>query len=197
MAGVNQLFEMVRHLRNSRRLEKPRDLELNLRDVVDVAENVGGQERISARREEVIVNTDLLDLEDLCPVLGQHLLERRPWRDEGPRQAVPARETQLSRQADTLHFAGRAFWDFPDDEDLARDLEVGDAPDGELTNVFRRRHSVGPQHDGRRDVLTQRGVGDGKGHGLCHRRMFQEHFVNFPWGDFLPTAIDDLAVCGP
>ena len=87
MAGVNQPFEMVRHLRNGRRLEKPRNLELDLRNVVDVAENVGGQERVSARREEVIVNTDLLDLEDLCPVLGQHLLERRPWRDEGPRQA--------------------------------------------------------------------------------------------------------------
>ncbi len=106
--------------------------------------------------------------------------------------AVPARETQFRRQADTLHFAGRAFWDFPDDEHLARDLEVGDAPDGELTNVFRRRHSVGPQHDGRRDVLAQRGMGDGKGYGLCHRRMFQKHFVDFPRGDFLPAAIDHL-----
>ena len=49
-----------------------------------------------------------------------------------------------------------------------------------------------PQHDRRGDVLTQRGVGDGKGYGLCHRRMFQEHFVDFLRGDFLPTAIDDL-----
>ena len=100
------------------------------------------------------------------------------------------RETQSGRQADTLHFAGRAFWDFADDEHLARDLEVGDAADGELTNVFRRRGSVGPQHDGRGDVLTQRRVGDGKGYGLCHRRMFQEHFVDFPRGDLLPTAIN-------
>ena len=52
--------------------------------------------------------------------------------------------------------------------------------------------ACGPQHDGRRDVLAQRGVGDGKGYGLCHRRMFQEHFVDFLRGDFLPTAIDDL-----
>ena len=120
--------------------------------------------RISAQCEEIIVNTDLLDLQDLCPVLGQRLLERRPWRDGGPRQAGAGRETQFSRQADTLHFAGRAFWDFPDDEHLARDLEVGDAPDGELANVFRRRRSVRPQHDSRRD---------GKGYGLCHCRMFQ------------------------
>ena len=52
--------------------------------------------------------------------------------------------------------------------------------------------SVGPQHDRRRDVLSQRGMRNGKGYGLCHRRMFQEHFVDFLWGDFLPTAIDDL-----
>src|SRR6266436_4990059 len=129
---------MVRHLRNSGRLEKPRNLELNLSDFVYVGEDVGSQERVSARREEVIVNTNLLDLEDLCPVLGQHILERRPWRDVGPRQASAGRDTQFSRQADALHFAGRAFWDFPDDEYLARDLEVGDAPDGKLTNVFRR-----------------------------------------------------------
>ena len=111
---------------------------------------------------------------------------------EGSRQGDVGRETEFRRQADTLHFAGRAFWDFRDDEHLARDLEVGDAPDGELANVFRRRRSVRPQHDGRRDVLAQRGMGDGKGYGLCHRRMFQEHFVDFLWGDFLPTAIDDL-----
>ena len=52
--------------------------------------------------------------------------------------------------------------------------------------------ACGPQHDRRRDVLTQRGVGDGKGYGLCHRRMFQEHVVDFLRGDFLPAAIDDL-----
>ena len=35
-------------------------------------------------------------------------------------------------------------------------------------------------------------MGDGKGYGLCHCWMFQEHFVDFLRGDFLPTAIDDL-----
>ena len=48
------------------------------------------------------------------------------------------------------------------------------------------RRRVGPQYDGRRDVLAQRGVGDGKGYGLCHRRMFQEHFVDFPWRESSP-----------
>ena len=157
-----------------------------------MAENVSGHERISAQREEVIVNTNLLDLKNHCPVLCQHLLKWRPRRDEGPRKCHASRETQLGRQADTLHFAGRAFRDFLYDEHLARDLEVGDAAAGELTYVFRRRHSVRPQHDRRGDIFTQRGVGDRKGHGVCHRWMFQEHFVDFLGGDFLATAIDHL-----
>src|SRR5262245_5125393 len=191
-AGLNHLFEMVRHLRNRRCLEKSRGLELNFRKVVDVAENVCGEERVSTRRKEVIVDTNLLELEDLRPTLGQQFLEGRLWRDEGRRQSSTGRKTQFGRQADTLHFAGRAFWNFTDDEDLARDLEVGDAADGELTYVFRRREAVGAQHDRRGDVLPQRGMGDGKGDRLCHRWMFQEYFVDFLGGDFLPTAIDDF-----
>src|SRR5258708_3954505 len=123
---------MVRHLRNGRRLEKSRNLELNLRDVVDVAENVRGQKRVSARREEVLVNPERLARQDFCPALGGRLGGRRRGRDEGGGQGGADRETQFSRQADTLHFAGRAFWDVLDDEDVARDLEVGDTADGEL-----------------------------------------------------------------
>ena len=40
MAGLDQLFEMVRHLRDGRRLKKSRGLELNFRNVVDVSENM-------------------------------------------------------------------------------------------------------------------------------------------------------------
>ena len=64
----------------------------------------------------------------------------------------------------------------------ARDLEVGDAPDDELTNFFRRRRNLRPQHDRRPDVFAERGVGDSKGYGLCHRRVFQENFIDFPRG---------------
>src|SRR5258706_604834 len=35
--------------------------------------------------------------------------------------------------------------------------------------------------------------GTGKGYRLCHRRMLQQHVVDFLRGYFLPTAIDDLA----
>src|ERR1700730_10148962 len=97
---------MVRHLRNSRRLEKSRKLELNLRDFECMAEDVGGPERVSAQCEEVIVNPDLFDLEDLCPAFGQRLLESCAWRDEGSWQGSADRVTQFSRQADTLPFAG-------------------------------------------------------------------------------------------
>ena len=43
-----------------------------------------------------------------------------------------------------------------------------------------------------RDILAQCRVGDGKGYGFCDCRMFQEYFIDFLWGDFLPTAIDHL-----
>src|SRR5262249_3146652 len=176
-AGLNHPFEMLRHLRGGRRREKSRGLELNFRKVVDVGENVRGEERVSARRKEVIVDTDLLELEDLRPTLGQQFLEGRSWRDEGRRQGSAGRKAQFGRQADALHFAGWAFWNFTDDEDLARDLEVGNAADCELTYLFRCRDAVGPQHDRRGDVLPQRGMGDRKSYGLRHRRMFQEYFV--------------------
>src|SRR6516162_755618 len=192
LVGLNHPFEMLRYLRDGGRLEKFRGPELDLRDVVDVGENARGEERVSARRKEVIVDTDLLELEDLCPTLGQQCFEGRSWRDQGRRQSSAGRKAQFGRQADPLQFAGGAFRNFIDDEYLARDLEVGDAADRELTYFFRRGHTVGPQHDRRSDVLSQRGMRDGKGYGLGHRRMFQEYFVDFLWRDFLPTAIDDF-----
>src|SRR6266852_386637 len=144
---------MVRHLRNSRRLEKPRNLDLNLRDFVYVAEDVGNQERVSARRKEVIVNTDLRDLEDLCPAFGKQLLRRCPRRDEGPRRGSAGRETQLVGQASTLLLSGWAFWYFADDEDLAWNLEVGNPANGELAYIFRGGKALRPQYDSRGDVL--------------------------------------------
>ena len=73
------------------------------------------RERVAAQREEVIMDTDLFDLEDLGPEFGQHLLEVRPRRDEGLLRDDEAREPQLRRQADTLHFARWALWELLDD----------------------------------------------------------------------------------
>src|SRR4029077_747951 len=64
-AGLDQPLQMARHLRHGRGFEESRDLELDLRHVVDVTENTEGQERVPSRREEVIVNADLLDPKDL------------------------------------------------------------------------------------------------------------------------------------
>src|SRR6266478_7289301 len=147
LSGVNRLFEIVRHLRHGRRLEKSRGFDLDFRNVVDVPENVRGKERISARCEEIVVDSDLLQLEDLGPAFAQQSLEVRSWRYESRRRRASACESQLRRQADALHFAGRPFWNFADDDYLARDLEVGDVADGELTYFFRRSDTVRPQHD--------------------------------------------------
>jgi hypothetical protein len=78
---------MTRNVRYGRRLEKSRKIAFTLRDFVCMAEDVDGQERVSATCEEIIVNPDLVDLKDLCPALGQQLLEGCPWRDEGLRQS--------------------------------------------------------------------------------------------------------------
>ena len=126
-------------------------------------------------------------------MLGQQFLQRRSWRDEGLREGGPVARPSLAAKPIRCTLPVGPFGISSDDEHLARDLEVGDAPDGELTNVFRRRRSVGPQHDRRRDILPQRGMRDGKCHGLCHRWMLQQHFFDFLRGDFLPAAIDDLA----
>src|SRR6266536_5070712 len=106
-------------------------------------EKVGGQKRVSTQCEEIIMDTDLFDLKDRRPDSGELFLERRPRRDEGLRCCGGAHEPQSRRQADALHFARRAFWDLLDDKHLARDLKVGDASDGELTNVFRCRLGAG------------------------------------------------------
>src|SRR5262245_47475715 len=123
---------MVRHLRHGRRFEKSRDLELDLSQIVDVAENAGSQERVAPRREEVIVNADLLDSKDLRPALCQLTLERSPRRHKGLPRFKAAREPELIGQPDPLDFAGGALGDALDDDDLTRDLEIRDASHGKL-----------------------------------------------------------------
>src|SRR5947209_4945921 len=123
-ASAHRLFKTIRHLCNGWCLEELRNAEFNLRNFEYMAEDMGSQERVSARAEEVIVNADPFDLEELGPVIGQRGFERRAWRYEFLASAV--RKAQLGRQADTLHLAGRAFGDFADYEDLTRDFEIRD-----------------------------------------------------------------------
>ena len=134
--------------------------------------------------EEIVINADPFELQHLSQS-GQRLLQRDAWRNEGRPHGRLACDPQLSRQSDPLHLAGRPFGKFADHQHVARDLEVGDAPVGEPANVFRRRRSMGPQHDRRGDVLAQRRVGDGKGYGLRYRRMLQENLFDFLWGKLL------------
>src|SRR5262249_51252767 len=96
---------------------------------------------------------------------------------------------QLVRQPDTLDFAGRSLGDVLDDDDLARDLEVCNAPGGELTNIVRCCGRIWPQYDRRRDILTERGMRNGECHGLCHRGMLQEHGLDLLRRDLLPSPI--------
>src|SRR5215510_5576222 len=175
------------------RLEDAGDFDRYGHELVQAYEDARSLKRVPAQGEEIIMDTDLFEFQHLCPDSGQHLLERRPWCHEGRPENSARCEAQLGRQPYTLHFAGRTFRDFTDDEYLARDLEIGDASAGELTNVFRRSRGVGPQHDRRGDILAEPSMGDGEGDGLGHCWMVQQHFVDFLWSDLLPAAIDHLA----
>src|SRR5947199_6147269 len=121
------------------------------------------------------------------------LLKSRPWQHDGPQRRSAGSETQFIGQADPLLLAGWAFWYFLEDQDLARDFEVSDPSNDELTELLRHGQGLRPQYDRRGDILTQSGVGDSKGHRLCHRWMLQQNVVHFLRGYLLPTAIDDLA----
>ena len=110
---LDQRLEMMSRLRDGRRLEKARNLDLELHDVVDIGDKLRDKQRVSAQGEEVIVDPDPFDLEDLCPAFGQYLLKRCPRRDEVLRHGDAARQAQLCRQADTLHFARRASRELP------------------------------------------------------------------------------------
>ena len=136
MAGLDRRLDMLGHLRDGGRLENTRGRDLELHDLAQSAENAYRQKGVATQCKEIIVDTDLFDLKNRCRNAGQHLLERCPWGDRRSREGGVGRETEFSRQADTLHFAGRTFWNFRDDEHLARHLEVGDAPMGEPANLL-------------------------------------------------------------
>ena len=50
---------------------------------VQMGEKACAEKRVPAQGEEVIMDTDLFELQRLGPDFGQHLLDRRAWRDEG------------------------------------------------------------------------------------------------------------------
>ena len=53
--------------------------------LVNMGKKLCDQERISAQHEEVIMDTDLVDLEDLCSGFGQHFFKGCSWDDKGYR----------------------------------------------------------------------------------------------------------------
>src|SRR5215472_364165 len=58
---------MASYFRDSGCLEKAGDLDVKMHDVAYVGENVDSQKRVSSQCEEVIIDTDLFDLKDVCP----------------------------------------------------------------------------------------------------------------------------------
>src|SRR5215470_12421259 len=96
-------------LGDSRCLEEPRKLKLDLRELGYVAENISSQKRVSARHKKVVVNANLRDFENFGPVFGKRSLQLGPRLDERSQRRSASREAQSIGQADALLLSGWAF----------------------------------------------------------------------------------------
>ena len=69
-AGFDQRFEILRHLGDGRRVEQAHDPDFEMHGIVNAGENMRGQKRIAAQREEIVVNADLLEAKHVRPDSG-------------------------------------------------------------------------------------------------------------------------------
>src|SRR5712664_3488450 len=74
---------MLGNLRYGRCLEEAAEGDLDVRRVAYAGQELGGQDRITAQLEEVVVDTYTFETEDGSPEPCQHLLKRRAWRGVG------------------------------------------------------------------------------------------------------------------
>src|SRR5262245_54180251 len=71
-------------------------------------------------------------------------------------------------------------------------LEVGKPIRCKLTNFsFSNGHTMF-KYNSCGDILAKGRMWGRERYCLGHRRMFQKHFVDFTWGDFFPSTIDDF-----
>ena len=69
-AGLDQRFEIFRHLGNGRCIEQAYDPDFEMHDIVNAGQNVRGQKRIAAQREEIVMDADPVEAKHLRPDAG-------------------------------------------------------------------------------------------------------------------------------
>ncbi len=87
-----QEADRLRQLGRGREGEQVLDGEVDAEDVADPGENLGGEQRVAAELEEVVVDADRLDAEDLLPDAADLLLALVPRRLVGVEQLRPGVE---------------------------------------------------------------------------------------------------------
>src|SRR2546427_91017 len=118
--GSHRGLEVTSHLRDRWRFDEAGDGDLDVQGIVDAGEEVCGQEGVSTRGKEVVMDPHVLDIEDLGPQVSEHLLERCAWCHERLWRDGRAGESELRRQSVTLHFTRRTPGELRDDTQMAR-----------------------------------------------------------------------------
>ena len=149
---------MLGHLRDRRRIEQAGNLDLELHRFVNADQCLGGKQRVAAEREEIVMDADLVAPQDVGPYSGEYIFERRAWRNKGLRRVDAVRETQFHSKPDAPHFAGCAFGQFLEEQQLTRHLELGEPRHGELLRYFSLSPWRAAGHNGRGHVFSQSGV---------------------------------------
>src|SRR5260370_32194937 len=145
--------------------------------------------------EDMFVNTDLIQLQELGPDIGQLALQFRAGRNQLA-LAFHARPWQRYRESGdefvALDLSGGPFRDFRHKTDETRDLETGQALAGEVSEAVCADLGVLTQYDGGSDVLAKSLVEDRERDGFDHVWMAQQRLFHLGRRDLLASAIDDV-----
>ncbi len=162
----------------------------------EFGEHLGGEQRIAAAVEEVVVRADRIGLQQAPPDAQHIALQRRQQRirSGGARARLGgAHRQQRIAQAVTQHLAGQPARQFVEQLDAPRHLEVHQFATQILAQRLRLHLHARPQHHRGGHVLTETRMRHGERRGLGHRRVAQQCIVDLLQADLLAAAVDHLA----
>jgi hypothetical protein len=144
------------------RLEDVAQRQFNVKGFAQTRDKLRGQQRVSARVEEVVFDADALDAEHLGPHPAQQLLDRRPRRDVAPRQSARA-----------VGRGQRAAVDLP----VGRQRQTVERDEGRRDHVLRQHPAQVPPQLGRPGHLAPRDA-DQVGHEprVAHPLLAPHHY---------------------
>ena len=152
-------------------------------------------ERVSAGREVVVGDAEVVQIQDLAPDRRELTLELGPWGNPSPSRPAFRRDLLDAKpfgEADTLKLAGRAERDVRDDGDAARNLVVGQLLCRERLDLLLGDRGAVARHDGHAHLLTEPRVRDGKGDGSLDVGMREEDLFHLERRHLLAAAVDEL-----